>query len=336
MPECYACGSEQIKVWIDDLVHHYQANNQEQIWSYRLMECAGCGLGFIDPMPDVELLKTFYPSTYACYAAEPVYEPSKESQKYKLARMRFPDLKQEKGSLGSLLKRSVSIASEWVSGKTITYSLGVPLRLTQDAMILEIGYGSGHWLYNMAAWGYKNLYGYDIDANPTSTEKLRAVGVHLPTDILTNYKDFVGSFDCIRLEHVFEHLLNPLEMLEICRSLLKPDGFLVMTYPCKTSLSRLISSRYWGPLDPPVHLYHYTPKSTKLVLQKADFTLLGSKPFSVTEQLIGTINNCLTARKINDFSLIGRTLRLLAPVYRMLGVITGTGDFMTVVAKPRA
>jgi SAM-dependent methyltransferase len=314
---------------LEGFQHRWTEDGIDRSWSYRLVECENCGLGFIDPMPDWKLLQTFYATDYHCYSHNGSFDPTSEYTKYKIARMRF-------GSNLSLLtvgKKAMAMTTEWLSGRTITYSLGVPLQLPLSAKILEIGYGTGYWLQIMASLGYENLYGYDIDANPTNMAKLRSLGVNLSSGRFVENDYPSSSFDCVRLEHVFEHLLNPAEVLAKCRTILKPGGALVMTFPCKASWSRSISSRHWGPLEPPVHLYHHTPRSARLLLEKADFEILGVRAFSVVEQLAGTLNNVIAAQKKRVPSLGPRLSRAIAPAYRLVGAATGKGDFMTVWAK---
>jgi SAM-dependent methyltransferase len=224
---------------------------------------------------------------------------------------------------------------EWMSGRTVSYSLGIPLQLPLDARILEVGYGAGLWLYNMASLGYKNLHGYDIDSNPTNIAKLEKIGVKIYKDAFIEGEIEDSPFDCIRLEHVFEHLLNPIEVLERLGRMLRPNGLLVMTFPCKASISRMLSSRNWGPLEPPLHIYHHTPKSTRLMLEKAGLIPLKVKAYSVIEQLAGTLNNILIARGLNMSFVTGRSFKLFAPAYGLIGRVTRKGDFMTVLAGPR-
>ena len=327
---CQACGGREIVAWLDGFLHHYHANGLDKTWKYCFNECKTCGLGFIAPMPDWSLLQTFYQRDYHCYGEDNHVE---HPLKYRIARYRFAGSSSK--TPAALAKRGFGIATEWLSGKTITYSLGIPLQLPLDAKIFEMGYGSGYWLKAMSNLGYKHLYGYDIDPNSFSRDALKSLGVTLSAgDFLQNHYQ-PDHFDCIRLEHVFEHLLCPIEVLRKCRDMLKPNGNLVMTLPCKSSWSRSISSRHWGPLEPPVHLLHHTPDSVSNMFRRLGFVIKGLKPYSVTSQLVGTINNVLTSRGKRLPSSGATLLRLLSPAYRGFGRLTARGDFMTVWAtKP--
>ena len=247
--------------------------------------------------------------------------------------MRFAGLFDERRTLASLARKIMATGIEWVSGRTVTFSLGFPLQLTKDAAIFEMGYGAGRWLRIMASLEYKNLYGYDLDANPNHTSGLQSAGINLSSGMFLENQYPEAHFDCIRLEHVFEHLLNPVDVLKKCHSMLKPGGFLVMNLPCKSSWSRSISSRHWGALEPPVHIFHYTPESARLMLGQAGFQSLGIKPYSVADQLAGTINNVIAARALKLPTMGGRVCRIIAPLYRLLGRVSGRGDFMTIWAR---
>ena len=98
--------------------------------------------------------------------------------------------------------------AEWLSGKTVSCSLGIPLQLAKNAHILEVGYGSGNWLLTMAQLGYTNLHGYDLETNSENKNRLIDTGIDVSSgDFISNdYPE--NHYDCIRLEHVFEHLLD--------------------------------------------------------------------------------------------------------------------------------
>jgi SAM-dependent methyltransferase len=333
---CHACGSRTISEWLSGFVHSYREAGVDKTWNYSLVECQSCGLGFISPMPDLRLLQTFYQRDYHCYQENSQSDPRNEQRKHRIARFRFAGSLAPTTSLAALGKRGLAITAEWLSGKTISYSLGIPLQLPLDAAIFELGYGSGYWLKAMSFLGYTNLYGFDIDVSTVNRRELNSLGVTLTGgDFLTNdYPD--DYFDCIRLEHVFEHLPAPRDVLQKLWAMLKINGHLVMTFPCKHSWSRKISSQHWGPLEPPVHLFHHTPESVQILFDQHSFTLKAVRPFSVTDQLFGTLDNVRTAKGKTTSSVLRRASRVIAPAYRAFGRMTKRGDFMTVWAQKAA
>ena len=325
---CEACGNSKIEVILDDLSHKYTSDGQSMTWQYRLLECKSCGLGFIDPKPDWDLLQTFYSSEYGCYDCfKATPEGEANSSKYKIAMLRFATYF-SKGPK-AVIKTSLGMIAELMSGKTVTYSLGIPLSLSKDAYIFEIGYGSGNWLLAMSQLGWHNLYGYDISTNSENKHRLLEAGINVSSNVFLKNEYPDAFFDCIRLEHVFEHLLEPIEVLEKCRSMLKPGGYLVMNFPCKESLSFKMSPIHWDALEKPRHLYHHTESSASHMLQKAGFTVKSLKAYPVSLVFGVTINNILKEKNIR---LPIKMFVLLAPIYKVISDVSRNGEYITVLA----
>src|SRR6476660_4341271 len=91
IPICPACNSPRIQGWLDGFEHHYRHGQDDRIWHYRLLQCKTCGLGLIDPMPDWNLLRTFYERDYHCYSPDGHFtaDTRAEYKKYYMAEMRF-------------------------------------------------------------------------------------------------------------------------------------------------------------------------------------------------------------------------------------------------------
>jgi SAM-dependent methyltransferase len=86
------------------------------------------------------------------------------------------------------------------------------------------------------------------------------------------------SFDVITLWDVIEHLPQPLETLQIARSLLKPGGVLLVNYPDIGTLAARTLGRRW-PFWLSVHLIYYTRKTMTEQLRRAGFSTLWFESF---------------------------------------------------------
>jgi 2-polyprenyl-3-methyl-5-hydroxy-6-metoxy-1,4-benzoquinol methylase len=86
-----------------------------------------------------------------------------------------------------------------------------------------------------------------------------------------------GSFDVVTLWDVIEHTLNPREMLEHCRRLLKPGGVLVVNYPdIGSSIARVLGRR-WLFLTS-VHLYYFDRTTIARMLSATGFQVEAMRP----------------------------------------------------------
>ena len=134
---CESCGAIGYKNVLDNQTHDYQLHAKAATWHYSLRQCTNCYMGFISPKPSFEILQTFYNSNYGSYTDTKDLEKEANSLKYKLAKLRYAS------TFGSSLNNRVAtvlgMMSEWISGKVVSYTLGIPLNLPKDANILELG-----------------------------------------------------------------------------------------------------------------------------------------------------------------------------------------------------
>jgi SAM-dependent methyltransferase len=240
--------------------------------SYEYRLCTRCDMGFVHPVPSESVLERFYTGDYTYYQAAGE-SPGEEagSFKYALARLRHrhltqPGWRSRAGSLAAAL-------AEVLTRKTVTFSLGVPLTLPRDARLLDYGYGTGAWLLSLRLLGYSHLVGYDIAANRERGRELAAQGIEIipPGELARQAAD---SLDCVRLEHVFEHLVDPLAVLRDLHRLLRPGGLLVMTFPSIYPWLRmedLATSPYLDHLQLPIHVAHHSVASSTRLVQAAGF-----------------------------------------------------------------
>lgn len=86
-----------------------------------------------------------------------------------------------------------------------------------------------------------------------------------------------GTFDVITLWDVIEHTLNPREMVEHCRRLLKPGGLLVVNYPDIGSWIARLLGRRWLFLTS-VHLYYFDRGTITRLLETTGFRVETMRP----------------------------------------------------------
>jgi SAM-dependent methyltransferase len=326
---CEACGGRDLRPMLPPGVHTYRRGAAEHQWTYQLLVCGGCGLGMVHPLPTLDILATFYNEDYGSYDGSAV-DPAREahSSKYRIAEYRFASLQNR--SPGAFLKTAAGRLAETVSGKTVSHTLGVPLQLPKDAAILEVGYGSGSWLLSLAELGYTCLHGYDIDVNGKHVRRLRERGVSITGGAFHDNVYPEEGFDCIRLEHVFEHIPDPMESLAHYRRLLTPGGYLVMNVPCFDSWCMRVDPITAPTMQLPLHLFHHTPGSLRLMLEKAGFRVLEARPHAVASNLLAGINGLrsLQGRR----ALPGGLAALIAPFYRTFSIATRKGEFLSALA----
>jgi 2-polyprenyl-3-methyl-5-hydroxy-6-metoxy-1,4-benzoquinol methylase len=86
-----------------------------------------------------------------------------------------------------------------------------------------------------------------------------------------------ASFDVVTLWDVIEHTTNPREMIEHCRTLLKPGGILVVNYPDIGSWIARALGRRWLFLTS-VHLHYFDRRTMARLLQSTGFDVTLVRP----------------------------------------------------------
>ncbi len=98
-----------------------------------------------------------------------------------------------------------------------------------------------------------------------------------------------GFFDVVVMNHVLEHVHDPLAVLRECRRVHKDDGLFVIDVPNFECLDRKLFGPFWAALEVPRHLYHYNAQSFEGLLESAGFIIEKWK-FKRSPQLLNKVS----------------------------------------------
>jgi SAM-dependent methyltransferase len=154
-----------------------------------------------------------------------------------------------------------SFFSHWTDALTMPDAVRA-IGTDKAAKILDYGCGSGAFLGQLRHAGYTNLTGYDFD--PKAVEVARSLGIK----IFDREEDLPGKFDVITLNHVLEHLENPVEDIGRLVDFLVPGGVLLMRTPNSTSLLATLRGSEWRGWETPRHLNVFSPKAAKQLIER--------------------------------------------------------------------
>ncbi|QSR86243.1 class I SAM-dependent methyltransferase [Candidatus Methylacidiphilum infernorum] len=138
------------------------------------------------------------------------------------------------------------------------------LGIDQESRILDYGCGRGSFLFRLHGWGFKNLLG--LDPYVEVQQQLPAKGLVIKKG---DYTQLTGIFDLIILNHVIEHLENPLLVLKAMREHLSEAGTIIVSTPLADSYGWRKFGNCWAMWDPPRHLHLFTVKSMAVAAQKS-------------------------------------------------------------------
>jgi len=118
-----------------------------------------------------------------------------------------------------------------------------------------------------------------------------------------------GHFDAITMNHVIEHVPNPIQVLEECRRVLKPGGKLVVVTPNIKSLGQRVFDDAWLHWDPPRHQHLFSPHALRACSNLAGLdvqilrTTAGGAPWMWAASSLIRRNGVLPGGSPNEISL---------------------------------
>lgn len=159
----------------------------------------------------------------------------------------------------------------------IAYRIKLVRKLTGNILLsgkrlLDIGCGKGKFLVSAKQRGAQVS---GLEPTLRSFEFARsALGDDVQNKMMSKDCFPPDTFDIVTMWHVFEHIPDPLSMLDACATVLQPDGVLIIGVPNYNGLVAKIGKATWFNLDPPRHVIHYSPSSLTRLLEKSGFNVL--------------------------------------------------------------
>ncbi|MEQ1676397.1 MAG: class I SAM-dependent methyltransferase [Chitinophagaceae bacterium] len=268
---CPVCGSSQISKVI--IAKDFTVSGE----TFGIMECNSCSLRFTQDVPDAVSIAPYYKSEN--YISHTDTSKGLINRLYQFVRKRTLKRKRK------LIQKATGI----VKGN-----------------ILDVGSGTGAFVREMKAAGWM-VTGLEPDAD---ARKLAAAvnGVTL-TEMDQFYKLEPGTFDAITLWHVLEHVHDLQPYIVQLKRLLKENGKLFIAVPNYTSKDAGIYKEYWAAYDVPRHLYHFSPKSIQVLMEKQGLKLQQYLPMWYDSFYISMLSSKYKKGKTNLFTSFFNGLR---------------------------
>lgn len=202
--------------------------------------CPGCSLRWLSPRPSAEAYRLLY-------SAENYFESGDITDYSQYARQR----------------------EQYFKARIATIALAHP----PPARILDYGSATGEFVEFAREAGFV-AEGVEFSEDARRTAASRGIDLMAPEDVPQ------AAFDVIHMNHVLEHMPDPLSHLRMCQGLLAPQGTLVVEVPNQfdNDLDRL--RRWSGKADAQPfnsfslhHTFFFTKRSLGALAQAAGFTI---------------------------------------------------------------
>jgi 2-polyprenyl-3-methyl-5-hydroxy-6-metoxy-1,4-benzoquinol methylase len=251
---CYLCGTEG---------HILYTGLRDRLFGapgkWNLQQCPNptCGLIWLDPMPTEADLQKVY-ATYYTHQQSPNNVGNLLTWRRMLKKFRTG-----RKLAYRLILRFTSLRQARINLATMYLAHHKPGRL------LEIGCGSGVFLDRMRSRGW-DVQGVEIDPNAVKAAETFGVPIYVGTVQEAGYPS--AYFDAITMNHVIEHVHNPIALLKECYRVLKPGGGpLVVVTPNVSSRGHAQFGSDWMGLDPPRHLHLFSQSTLATSTNSAGF-----------------------------------------------------------------
>ena len=194
--------------------------------------CDGCGLVSHDPIPSTAELDAFYAQAY---------------------RQSYKGIMKPKAKHSLRAQRSAALRA--VRLKNL---------INPGSRVLDIGASSGEFVYMMGRLGF-NASGVEPHDGYRQFGT-QTYGIEVTSQKIEPAAFGEGVFDLITLNHVFEHLADPLDALASFRRWLAPGGLLFIEVPNIEGVQKQRSNLFHY-----AHVWNFAPATLKATLALAGF-----------------------------------------------------------------
>lgn len=295
---------------------------------FRYLRCPGCGLERLSPRPVIGAMGRFYPESYEPFSDA---APSGASRADRIKRLVYETYHAEPAERGATVRRwrwALRILLWPLRHHSI---LSFPPPATRN--VFEFGAGSGADLMEFRAAGWRVS-----GCEPSAVACRVAAGLGIALQRCTaEAAELPEGVSCVYMNNVIEHLHDPHAVLVKARARMTADGLVVLVVPNHASLAARLFGAAWPGYDTPKHIWGYTPRAIRQVMERAGFAVLSidqKYPFSTYCWWTGISGVRLERPRWPAFRrwLAERMGRLLV-VLGMLAAFAGHGDYIRVVAQ---
>jgi 2-polyprenyl-3-methyl-5-hydroxy-6-metoxy-1,4-benzoquinol methylase len=257
---CPVCGSETRELLYSGLTDRvfFCAPG-----TWTLYRCLPCRAAYLDPRPTPDSIRLAY-RNYFTHEPPPLAPVRPQTRLGRIkATLRNDYLRSRYG---------INLGASMPMGRLAVY-LAIRRRPNLDravrhlkspapgARLLDVGCGNGGFLITAQQLGWE-AWGIEPDRDAVTAARAAGLRVEhggLPTTDLPD-----AHFDVVTMNHVLEHLHDPVSALREVRRVLKPGGMLWLATPNLDSIGRRCYAAAWRGLEPPRHLVLFTISSLTL------------------------------------------------------------------------
>lgn len=142
-------------------------------------------------------------------------------------------------------------------------------KLTPDSIVLDYGCGEGSLFVALKNTGFMGImFGVEPNENFANYASERSGAI-----VLDTLEKIDTKVSCVVVNHVLEHLHNPVEFLKKISLIIEPDGLIYIDVP-DVDLYTSVNDLHIA------HLYHFNERTLKMASEKAGYIILDCEKHS--------------------------------------------------------
>lgn len=228
---CLICGHDKAKQLFRSQSYVYL----QQVFA--LTQCTECGLVFLNPRPTGKEMEEYYKNYYP-----PMYLENLERLNHFL--------------------RSILLHVEIGQTKYETISD------SKNNKFLEIGFGDGFFPEYIKSKGW-DVWGVEVNQGCVDRFKRKGYQSVFCGDVFSQAFDD-ESFDLIRMNHVLEHMYDPVDVLREVKRILKKNGRIILTVPNFNGYGHQLFKQYAYYLHLPYHVYFFSQPILERLIDRVE------------------------------------------------------------------
>jgi len=216
--------------------------------NFKIIDCEVCGFKHLDPIPSKEGIEEYYRKSYYQENIPKLLDPQKEAKELRWSNLQYKD-------------RLLTL-NEYIEDKS--------------KRLLDVGCGNGLFLKFMSENGWE---AFGIEPSPKASKYARSLGLNVFNTSLEEFVEdkWFSYFNAINLKCVLEHVPNPIEILKICKSLLKDSSMICIEVPndfniLQLQVHKLGKPQWWVAI--PDHINYFDFHSLEKLLESLAFEIV--------------------------------------------------------------
>jgi 2-polyprenyl-3-methyl-5-hydroxy-6-metoxy-1,4-benzoquinol methylase len=274
LERCPACGSAEIGGNLDHVPDHSRPGGRT--WSFD--RCGACASLFLNPRPHETTIQRAYMGSYYTHMDPPAEDSWPVTRGAKIRERLLKGYINHR--YGYAMRPSSALGPFVVPLLPGVRGMGsIHVRdLTSQptgGRLLDVGCGNGEFLVRMRAAGW-SVAGIEPDPRARSHAVAAGLDVREGPSVAEAFPH--EHFDAVTLNHVLEHLYDPLAVLKACTRAVRPGGTVWVAVPNATGLGLGRFGIHWYQLDPPRHIVLFTIGALRALFVEAGLEDISTPP----------------------------------------------------------